>query len=77
MLTYQQIWISAGHQGQKQDGICLIADLVGTARKKDQGDLAALANHLEALIQLAVDEKAAADKEVIHVAPDREIDELV
>ena len=77
MLSNQQVGISAGNKGQKQDRISLIADLVGTPRKQNQWNLATLADQLQAVIQLAVDQQTAAYKKLICAAPNRQINDLI
>jgi 6-phosphogluconolactonase (cycloisomerase 2 family) len=54
----------------------MVTKLVGTSRKKDQRYLAVLPDQLQALIQLTVNDKGAADKEIIHLAMHGKVDEL-
>lgn len=51
--------------------------LIGIAREKNDRDLASLANGLDALIQLAVDQQAASHEKVIDAALGGDLDDLV
>ena len=54
-----------------------MTELVSIARKKNNRDLAPLANRLDALIQLAVDQQAASYEKVIDSAAYGDLDDLV
>ena len=77
MLTDQQIWIAPGDQRQEKYSVRFIAELIGTTRKEDHRDGASLPDHLKTMIQLAIDEQAAADKKIIHLVTGREVNDLV
>ena len=67
VLPYEEVGIPTRNEGQEQQGIRTVADLIGAAGEEDDGDITLFLDIGDQLIKHEVDDEASAHKKVIHL----------